>query len=73
MAMLKKTGGNAMAKKMLAAGIVALVMPCLAHASLLVDLRFTDGTKTKPIAAGTYQVDVWPRSSVQMLTLMRVS
>lgn len=45
-----------------AAGAVTL-LPAAADAALIIDLRFTDGTKTKQIAAGTYGVDVWARVS----------
>lgn len=50
-----------MFKKMLVAGVVALgaMAPAVASASLLVDLRFADGTRQKIATPGTYTVDVW--------------
>jgi hypothetical protein len=42
-----------------AAGAATFLPAATADAALIIDLRFTDGTKTRQIAAGTYEVDVW--------------
>lgn len=49
-----------MTRKMQALGLLGgLCAPVAAQAALLVDLRFTDNTKVRQAAAGTYTVNVW--------------
>lgn len=51
-----------MARKTLASIIVVAVVSLIstaANASLLIDLRFTDGSHTKAVAAGSHTVEVW--------------
>jgi hypothetical protein len=45
--------------KLWVAGIAAMVISPMVSAATLVDLRFADGSKSKPAEAGTYSVDVW--------------
>ena len=39
--------------------VLGFLLAAPAQAALIVDLRFSDGSKTKPTVAGVYSIDVW--------------